>query len=155
MADIKTKPCRVFIDGCAVNRFALLNLDPAKALAGSAFTLAITPDLEAEYARALDHLFVPPYVKALVRSLLDRMVRVEAPEAGITTDSHLVALARSALVVSDDAALIRATDAPGMIAWAEIEAAWRAERPLLDLFRERAAMLDIVCQGSNTHKNDA
>ena len=132
----------VFIDGCAVNRFALLNLDPTKVLAGSSFILAFTPDLEAEYRRALDHLFVPPYVKALVRGLLARAARVDLSSAP-TTDAGLAALSRTCLVVSDDAALIRTAFA-GMIAWADIEATWRADLPLLDLFRERASRLPVA-----------
>ena len=42
----------VFVDSCAVNRLALINVDPTKELAGSELRLAITPDLETEYRRA-------------------------------------------------------------------------------------------------------
>ncbi len=136
----------VFIDSCAVNRFALINVNPPRALAGSAFTLAVIPALEAEYRQALDHLFVPPYVKALLRDLLERCERRGTPAASPRggTDAQLFALARTALVVTDDAKLHRRGDHErgGMIAWSEVEAHLRADGRLPDLLRARAGLPD-------------
>ena len=133
---------RVFIDGCAVNRFALINVDPVRELDDSGFTLAITHDLEAEYRRALDHLFVPPYVKKLVISLLESCERREATGAG-STDRRLVALASVHIVITDDAKLYRrfASDHPGLVAWPEVEARLAAGSELADLVRERATRM--------------
>ncbi len=138
-------PHRIFIDGCAVNRFALVNVRPARALAGSPFTLAVTPDLEAEYTRALDHLFVPSYVKAVLREILAVCERIPVPENWPpSTDRQLAYLARAALVVTDDAGLARHAapgDCLGLIAWSDVEAHLRTDGRLDDLLRERAAGL--------------
>ena len=136
------KSLRVFIDGCAVNRFALVNLDPAKALAATEFMLAITPELEAEYRRALDHLFVPSYVKALVRALLERGERYGADiHPGRSADPRLVELSRAALVVTDDTKLYRRSPQAGMIAWPDVETHLKAGGSLADLLRHRANAL--------------
>ena len=136
-----TRP--VFIDSCAVNRFALINVNPVRALAGGAFSLAIVPALEHEYRAALDHLFVPPYVKTLLRDLLEHCERRETP-AGARggTDAQLRALSRTALVVTDDAKLHRLGDGEGfgMIPWSTVEAHLRTDGPLLDLLRARAGL---------------
>jgi hypothetical protein len=130
---------RLFVDGCAVNRFALVNLDPAKALAGTEFGVAVTPELEAEYRRALDHLFVPSYVKALIRSLLDRSERYGFDiHPGRGADPRLLALSREALVVTDDAKLYRRDPPAGMIGWPDIEAHLKADGAFVDLLRARA-----------------
>ena len=138
----------VFIDSCAVNRFALLNVNPVRALTGSGFTLAVVPPLAVEYREALDHLFVPPYVKAVLRDLLEHCAPLGAPADARrgSTDAQLFALARSALVVTDDAKLHRRTGradedraGPGMIAWSEVEAHLRADGHLADLLRARLA----------------
>jgi len=161
----------VFIDSCAVNRLALINVDPTKELAGSELRLAITPDLETEYRRALDHVFVPPYVKSLIRRLLERCERrwfsddppdadlVEMdfePDAGRPaivevralpprhrTDLDLVTLAMRDLVITDDRTQIRrwGQDRPGLIPWLEIEANRDAGGRLIELLRERAKRL--------------
>ncbi len=138
----------VFVDSCAVNRFALLNVNPVRALAGSAFTLAVVPALAVEYREALDHLFVPPYVKALLRDLLERCEPHAAPaDARGGTDAQLAALSRTALVVTDDAKLHRlrakarepdARAGSGMIPWSAVEAHLRADGRLVDLLAERA-----------------
>ena len=133
---------RVFIDGCAVNRIALLNLDPAKALAGTDFRLAITPELETEYRRALDHLFVPSYVKALVRVLLESSeLHGRDTRPGRGADPRLAELSRHALVITDDAKLYRRCPHPGMIAWPDVETHLRAGDPLADVLRRRASAL--------------
>ena len=138
------EPLHVFIDGCAVNRFALVNLDPAKALAGTEFTLAITPELEAEYRRALDHLFVPSYVKALVGALLDKGERHGTSiHPGRCADPRLVMLSRAALVVTDDAKLYRRSPRGGGIAWPDIETHLKADGALVDLLRSRARALPL------------
>ena len=133
---------RVFIDGCAVNRFALVNVDPLEALDGTVFPLAITPDLEAEYRRALDHLFVPPYVKKLILKLLGRCARHDA-QGGGSTDRRLVALASTHLVITDDAKLYRrhAVDHPGLVAWPDIERHLATGGRLADLLSDRATRL--------------
>ena len=130
----------VFIDSCAVNRFALIKVNPVRALAGSAFTLAVVPALEHEYRAALDHLFVPPYVKAMLRDLLERCERRGAPaDARGATDAQLFALARTAFVVTDDTKLHRreGEDHAGMIPWSIVEAHLRADGRLPDLLRAR------------------
>ena len=131
----------VFIDSCAVNRFALVNVNPVRALAGGAFTLAVVPALEHEYRAALDHLFVPPYVKGLLRDLLERCERRDPPaDARGGTDAQLFALARTALVVTDDAKLHRreGQDHGGMFPWSTVEAHLRADGRLPDLLRVHA-----------------
>ena len=126
----------VFVDSCAVNRFALINVNPVRALAGGAFALAVVPALEVEYREALDHLFVPSYVKGLLRDLLERCERHGAP-SGVRggTDAQLLALSRTALVVTDDAKLHRLGEraCPGMIPWSAVEAHLRADGRLPDL----------------------
>ena len=128
----------VFIDSCAVNRFALINVNPVRALAGGAFTLAVMPALEHEYRAALDHLFVPPYVKTLLRDLLEHCERHATP-AGARggTDAQLRLLSRTALVVTDDGKLHRRDDGDGsgMIPWSTVEAHLRADGALPDLLR--------------------
>lgn len=136
----------VYIDGCAANRFALVNLDPVRALEGSAFHLAITPALEAEYRAALDHLFVPSYVKALLRTLIERSEPIAPEVAGrlpFATDAQLANLAKTALVVTDDIKLHRRWSAScaGLIAWPTVEAHVRADGRLPDLLRQRASLL--------------
>jgi hypothetical protein len=64
----------VFIDSCAVNCFARINLDPTKELHGTEFQVAFTPDLEAEYRQALAHPRVEPHIKQLLGALLERGV---------------------------------------------------------------------------------
>ena len=133
---------RVFIDGCAINRFALVNVNPAIALAGSDFTLSITPELAAEYRRALDHLFVPSYVKAAIRILLEKGARYDRDGySGRSADPQLAALSRHALVITDDAKLYRRCAHPGMIAWPDVETHIRAGDSLADLLRRRARAL--------------
>ncbi len=134
----------VFIDSCAVNRFALINVNPVRALAGGTFTPTVVPALEVEYREALDHLFVPPYVKALLRDLLERCERQASP-AGARggTDGQLLALSRTALVVTDDAKLHRLDGGgPGMIPWSAVESHLRADGALVDLLRARAGLAD-------------
>ena len=169
----------LFIDSCAVNRLALINVDPTKELAGSEFRLAVTPDLESEYRQALGHVFVPPYVKSLIRRLLEHCERrgffgwdeptcaglddgyLESDEAMMAiaevpartrernplpsnrTDSHLIALAMTDLVITDDRTQIRrwGQGRPGLIPWLEIETDRDAGGRLIDLLRERAKRL--------------
>ena len=135
----------VFIDGCAINRFALINVDPVRALAGSGLTLAVTPDLEAEYLRALDHLFVPSYVKALLRAVLGEARRIASPGASPSTDATLIRLARTALVITDDLPLSRReTDSPGLVAWSELGPYLRDGGTLADDLRRRAALIGHI-----------
>ena len=130
----------VVIDGCAVNRFALVNVDPTRALADTEFAIAITPALEAEYRRALDHLFVPSYVKRLLRVLLERATPAADPDERVPTDRQLLALARSHLVVTDDAKLYRNAEAGlGLIPWPDVELHLKADGTLVDLLRARIA----------------
>ena len=156
----------VFIDSCAVNRLALINVDPTKELAGSEFQLAVTPELEIEYRRALDHVYVPPYVKSLIRRLLERCERrvlmdetrdadlddvdsAELERRGTSppprhrTDLHLVALAMTDLVITDDRTQIRrwGQGRPGLIPWLEIEADRSAGGQFVELLRDRARRL--------------
>ena len=134
---------RVFIDGCAVNRFALLNVDPIRALDGSGLSLALTDDLALEYRRALGHLFVPPYVKTLISRMLACCAHHEAPIDGGSTDRRLVALASAHVVITDDAKLYRqhARDRPGLVAWPDVETYLRARGSLADLVRAHAARM--------------
>ena len=170
---------RVYIDSCAVNRLALINVDPTQELADSEFRLAVTPDLEHEYRQALDHVFVAPYVKSLLRKLLERCERrgflglggppcagfgeggfvseaaakaiaavpvdarkTKSPPAN-RTDSHLIALAMTDLVITDDRSQIRrwGQGRPGLIPWLEIEADRNAGGRLVALLRARAKRL--------------
>ncbi len=136
------RPMLVFIDGCAVNRLAIVNLDPVKALAGTEFRVALTPELEAEYTRALDHLFVPSYVKGFLRALLERGERHGVGiHPGRGADPRLVTLARTMLVVTDDAKLYRRSPPAGMIAWPDLEAHLNADGTLVDLLRRRATAM--------------
>ncbi len=142
----RMKPLALFIDGCAANRFALVNLDPFRAIAGSGVGLALTPALEAEYRAALDHLFVPSYVKALLRKLIEGCEPIPADIAEhlpLSADAQLAALARTALVVTDDGKLYRRWigESAGLIAWPTVEAHVKSDGRLLDLLLEHAALL--------------
>ena len=135
----------VFIDSCAVNRFATMNIDPVKASAGSEFVIAMTPDLRAEYQRGLVHRFVEPHIKRLLRALLDGG-RLVAPVAddGVSrgVDCELVALSRTEIVVTVDAKppWDRARGNAGLVVWADLEPELRRGTPLVSILRGRAAM---------------
>ena len=136
----------LFIDGCAANRFALVNLDPFRAIEGSLFRLMLMPSLEAEYRAALDHLFVPSYVKSLLRRLIDGCARIPSDVAEgspIPTDAQIATLAKTALVITDDAKLYhRWIDrSVGLIAWPSVEAHVKSNGRLVDLLLEHARRL--------------
>jgi hypothetical protein len=65
----------VYIDSCAVDRFAENDTDPVDALQGAKFKIAYTPDLEAEYKRALEKPGLCPKVLKLMTKLLGAGVR--------------------------------------------------------------------------------
>jgi hypothetical protein len=137
---------RVFIDGCAVNRFATINVDPARELAGTPFELALTPALEEEYRQALAHRRVEPHIKALLRTLLAAATSLPVeefvPNGRTTVDADLIALSTSSVVVTDDrkAVWTRAAN-PGLILWRDVEAAITRGVSFLDLVQKRAAKL--------------
>ena len=105
---------RVLVDSCATNRFALLNVDPIKALAGTRFEVAITPGLETEYRQALAHRSVEPHIKTMLRRLL---------EGGAPPWD-------------------RAAGHAGLILWPDLERAWRGGETLAAFLSSRAAALD-------------
>ena len=115
---------RLFVDSCAVNGFALANVDPTRALTGSPFHVAYTQGLEAEYRQALAHRFVEPHIKAMLRRLLEHGTLDRAPSAAWEeTDSVLVALSREAFVVTRDRKppWDRATGHRGLLIWSDVE----------------------------------
>ena len=59
------------------------------------------------------------------------------------TDSHLIALAVTELVITDDRKQIRrwGTGLPGLIPWLDIEAARKQRICLLEVLRDRATRL--------------
>ena len=131
----------VFIDSCAVNRFAGLNLDPTRALAGTEYALAATPDLQGEYRRALAHPYVEPHIKRLLKLLLGAIRSVEPPdsERWKGTDCELAALSRTQIVITVDAKppWDRALGNPGLIVWPQLEARLRGGESLLAVLRSR------------------
>ena len=137
---------RVLIDGCAVNRFATINVDPSRELAGTPFQLTMTATLETEYRQALAHRFVEPHVKALLRNLLAAASRLPPCDRETGTqrgaDADLIALSTSAVVVTDDRKAVWTRNAnPGLIVWRDVEAAIERGVTFLDLVRKRAARL--------------
>ena len=134
----------VFIDSCAVNRFAGLNLDPTQAVDGSEFVVAYTPDLAAEYRQGLGAAFVEPHIKRLLRILLERGRPIAAPGTDDVrfrgTDVELVRLSLSQIVITLDTKppWTRATDNPGLLPWREVEADLRKDIPFVAILRSRA-----------------
>lgn len=61
----------LFIDNCAVNRFAEIGLDPVTALQGTGFEIAITPDLATEYQQGKANPKTPPKTKEALEQLLN------------------------------------------------------------------------------------
>lgn len=133
---------RLFVDSCAVNGFALLNVDPTKALAGSPFHVAYTAGLEAEYRQALAHRFVEPHIKAMLRRLLGHGTPYrEAKSPSQETDLTLVALSRRDFVVTRDRKppWDRAAGHRGLLLWCDLERDLRAGATLAEILRSRAA----------------
>jgi hypothetical protein len=60
----------LYIDSCAVNRFAEIDLDPIDDLEGTEFEFAYTPDLKAEYEQAIARPDLCPKVRRLLTKLL-------------------------------------------------------------------------------------
>jgi hypothetical protein len=133
----------VFIDSCAVNRFALVNIDPTKDLAGSAFAVAYTPGLRAEYRRALAHRSVEPHIKALLAKLLERGVLHSAETPVEDADQHLVLLSQREIVITMDRRppWNRAQDNAGLIFWPDIENVLREHQSLRPVLQARAAAM--------------
>ena len=129
----------VFIDSCAVNRFALLNIDPTKDLAGSAFQVAYTPGLATEYRKALAHRYVEPHIKVLLAKLLERGV-LRSTETAADADTALVLLSRTEIVITMDRKppWNRAQGNAGLIFWPDIEEALREHQSLLPVLQARA-----------------
>ncbi len=130
----------LFVDSCAVNGFALANVDPTKALAGSAYRVVATPGLRAEYRRALDHRLVEPHIKALLQRLIDHAALHEAaerPQDG--TDETLVALSRRAFVVTRDRKppWDRAVGNPGLLLWNDVEVELKRGATLVEILDAR------------------
>lgn len=136
----------MFIDGCAVNRFAGLNLNPIKALENTEFAVAVTPDLATEYARALAHRAVEPHIKALLARLLEQGMAPAAtpiPPDPRGTDWTLMALAQKDLVITHDRkGPWREAKAPGLVFWAQIEPAIRSGATLAEILRLAARRID-------------
>ncbi len=133
----------LFVDSCAVNGFALANVDPTKALAGSPFRVAYTPGLAGEYRQALAHRRVEPHIKALLRRLLEHGLTYAAegiaPEEA--TDTTLVALSRHAFVVTRDRKppWDRAAGNRGLLVWSDVERVLRNGATLADLLQSKLA----------------
>jgi hypothetical protein len=135
----------VYIDSCAVNRFALLNIDPTKDLAGSAFQVAYTPGLRAEYRRALAHRYVEPHIKTLLTKLLERGALRSAETPAEDADQHLVLLSQTEIVITMDRRppWNRAQHHAGLIFWPDIEGALREHQSFLPIVQAHlAAMAD-------------
>ncbi len=133
---------QVFVDSCAVNGFALVNVDPTRALVGSPFQVAYTAGLAAEYRQALAHRRVEPHIKALLRRLLEHGLLVET--AGLPhdeTDSTLVALSSRAFVVTRDRKppWDRAIGNRGLLIWCDIERELKAGATLAAILQARAS----------------
>ena len=133
----------VFVDSCAANRFAAMNLDPGKELDGSRFQLAYTPGLHAEYRQALDHPLVEPHIKTWLRRLIAHCIP-HAPTPGKSTDDELVAMSRHHFVITLETKppWDRAARQVGLIIWPGLEASLRAGDTLLSVLRSRAPYLD-------------
>jgi hypothetical protein len=135
----------VVIDSCAVNRFALLNIDPTKNLEGSPFYVAYTPGLRAEYRKALAHRFVEPHIRTLLAALLEKGVLVRAESSEADTDGVLAALSETEIVITMDRRppWNRAQDNAGLIFWPDIEGALREHGSLLPILSARAAAMRL------------
>ena len=135
----------VFIDSSAVNRFALLNIDPTKNLEGSPFRVAYTPGLKSEYRKALAHRFVEPHIKKLLAALLEKGVLVNAESSEADTDGVLAALSETEIVITMDRRppWNRAQDNAGLIFWPDIEGALREHGSLLPILSARAAAMRL------------
>ncbi|WP_158809223.1 hypothetical protein [Beijerinckia sp. L45] len=133
----------VFIDSCAVNRFALVNIDPTKDLAGSAFAVAYTPGLRTEYRGALAHRYVEPHIKALLAKFLEKGVLHGAEMPTENADLHLVLLSQTEIVITMDRRppWNRAQSNPGLIFWPDIEDALREHQSLLPILLAHAAAM--------------
>ena len=131
----------LFVDSCAVNGFALANVDPTKALAGSPFRVAYTPGLAGEYRQALAHRWVEPHIKALLRRLLEHGSTYAAERAAQEeeTDATLVALSRRAFVVTRDRKppWDRAAGNRGLLIWSDVDDALRGGAILIDLLQSK------------------
>ena len=131
----------LFVDSCAVNGFALANVDPIKALAGSPFRVAYTPGLAGEYRQALAHRWVEPHIKALLRRLLEHGSPYAAEHAAPDeeTDTTLVALSRRAFVVTRDRKppWDRAAGHHGLLIWSDVDDALRSGAILADLLQSK------------------
>jgi hypothetical protein len=135
----------VFIDSCAVNRFALLNIDPTKDLGGSPFYVAYTPGLKAEYRKALAHRFVEPHIRKLLATLLEKGMLERAGSDAADTDGLLVTLSDTEIVITMDRRppWNRAKDNAGLIVWPDIEGALREHGSLLPILSARAAAMRL------------
>ena len=131
---------QLFVDSCAVNGFALANVDPTRALNGSPFHVAYTEGLEAEYRQALAHRFVEPHIKALLRRLLEHGTLFRQPRPTLEeTDAALVMLARRAFVVTRDRKppWDRAAGHRGLLIWSELERELRTGVALPSILERR------------------
>ncbi len=131
----------LFVDSCAVNGFALANVDPTKALAGSAYRVAATAGLQAEYRRALEHRLVEPHIKTLLKRLIDHATLhevAERPQDG--TDETLVGLSRRAFVVTRDRKppWDRAADNLGLLLWNDVEVELKRGATLVEILDARS-----------------